>query len=408
MRRALVVLAASFLSAPPAFAADWETAFPASAVKTYVSGSGVKVLVIGAGGDAADRDAATSAIMDALRASTNVKLVMSGDSLGSVTDLDDATIVAKARSMPVDRILVVRVFPASAGNYSAVVTMYRTDGAVEGAFTAASNEPLVANVGSGSSSPAGGLSGQAVAAVTAATDSARGDMDARIKGYEERRIWLQGWAAVDGSTGRVVSTWSVPQLGRYGEPLKPKEFYEVVGREDLVTQYKQKNAVRAGLAVGGLAVMAGGLAYPTLLTEKPKGGRSRFECETLYTSSSTSTSSTSSSTSSTSSKAVGKGTTEDCAYNEAHNIYDKQASAWIVGGTVASLGYITVMVPLFINPNPASANERLKMVDEYNADLRKELGLPDSVGAAPVDDPKPTPTAVLWASPTHVTLSVEF
>ena len=99
---------------------------------------------------------------------------------------------------------------------------------------------------------------------------------------------------------------------------------------------------------------------------------------------------------------------EDCAYNENHDIYDKQKSAWIVGGTVASLGYVGLMVPLFINPNPTTPNERLKMTDDFNANLRKELGIPDSMGMAPYPDSKPTPTASLFISPTQATLTVEF
>ena len=407
MRRIVLTLCLALLTTP-AWAADWDDAFPAAAVKSYVTGSGIKVMVAGAGGDTADRDAAATAVMDALRANSSVKLVMSSDSLGDVSGLDDAALVAKAKSMPVDRVFVVRVFPASAGQYSAVVTMYKLDGSVAGAFTAGSDEPLVASAGGAStSSPSGGLSGQAVAAVTAATGSAKGDMEARIKEYEDRRIWLQGWAAIDGNSGQVVSTWSVPQLGRYGEPLTPKEFLGVVGRDDLVAEYKKRNGVRGGIAAGGAVLMLGGLAYPTLLTEKPKGGRSVWECETSFSTYSTSSTTTSSST--TSSKAAVKGTVEeDCAYNEANNIYDKQKNAWIVGGTLAGLGYVGVMVPLFINPNPTTANERLKMVDDYNANLRKELGLPESMGVGPYPEPKPTPTASLFISPTQATLTVEF
>ncbi|MDP2309576.1 MAG: hypothetical protein Q8P18_26380 [Pseudomonadota bacterium] len=57
------------------------------------------------------------------------------------------------------------------------------------------------------------------------------------------------------------------------------------------------------------------------------------------------------------------------------NVQDPTWKALVVGGLVG-LGTIGIVVPFLIDPHPIKANERSRLVDEYNEQLREELGLP--------------------------------
>src|SRR5262249_10265501 len=94
----------------PALAA-WENSFPPSSVASYFHGLHVSLIVVGAGGDARD---AVDAFTSAARASRRFELVMTGDGLGDVSKLDDATIVSRCGKLPVNHVAIVRVFPGQA------------------------------------------------------------------------------------------------------------------------------------------------------------------------------------------------------------------------------------------------------------------------------------------------------
>lgn len=359
----LVVCAALF--APlSAFAADWSKALPAPAVESYLSGEGVKVLVAAAGGDAAERDAAAKALTDALRASKRVKLVLPDDALGDLSALDDAAIVAKAKAQPVDQVFVARVFPGDAGAWSAVVTMYAKDGTTIEAFTGGTSDPLAARATGGGATAGAGLSTVAVGAIQSAGAGLAKDRQAAVDEFEKRAIYAENWAAVDARNGQVVSTWTNMYKGKYKEPLPGAKLYEYIGRDDLAKKYRGRSALNAGLFLGGLGGIVGGSVWLAqgafFYPDDPESECYEFiEYDDDYND-------------------VYTAEYDACASKvKAANQAGRAASgtAKIGGITLLSAGTVAMMVPLFHKAHPVSAPELRQMVDEYNADLKKELGL---------------------------------
>ncbi|MFN7144679.1 MAG: hypothetical protein ACK4YP_12965 [Myxococcota bacterium] len=340
-----VLFALALLTAPPAHAAsNWAAALPADAVGSYLPGSGLRVLVAAAGQGA---DPAATALTASLRALSTVKMTMPDDALGDLSAADDAAIVAKAKALPVDLVAVVRVFPGNGGAENVVATLYRVDGSVASAFTAGTDAPLVAQKSSGV-----GMAGATATAVEAVVGGHSADLDARVKEFEDRAIWMQGYAAVDARSGRIVSTWSVPMQGRYGEALSGPKFYEYLGRPDDAATFRKRQTVRVGTMIGGIAGVGAGGALLLAMRTDPygPGGCDRFYDEDYF-----------------------ETPASDRCYADAEK---QNAMATLVGGGVMGLGTIAIMVPLFIDPHPVKTNERSRLVDEHNEKLREELGLP--------------------------------
>lgn len=333
---ALMLTAMAWASPEP-----WPTALPPDAVASYVTGAGVKVLVAGAGGEELQREQAAAQVASALRSSAAVKLVLGDDALGDLTAAaDDASIVAMAGAQPVDQVFVVRVFPTGA-DWSVVVTMYEHGGAAIGGFSATTAEPLAVH----QASPSSGMIGAAAAAVASVTNDASLTNEAAVKAFEERALWFQSWASVSSTTGTVVSTWSVPMGGRYGEALYGPKFYDYIGRDDLAEQWRRRFTTKNVIGWSGFGVMAAGATYAFI-------HGTRIEDPGF----------------------------DDCygddpcvAVIEASNAEEKKPI--VVGSVIGGVGFVTMVVAGGLNVDRSTRQERLRLADEFNADLRQELGL---------------------------------
>jgi hypothetical protein len=104
----------------------------------------LSAVVVIAGGGQPDGAAAANALIAGLRASGRASLVMDASSIGDVSTLDDAAMVARAQSLPVDQIVIVRTFPDGPGQVAAVVSIYDKRGASLGASRGSRGSPLVA------------------------------------------------------------------------------------------------------------------------------------------------------------------------------------------------------------------------------------------------------------------------
>jgi hypothetical protein len=376
--RALVLAALLALpSAALGAGADWGAALPADAVASYFEGANLRVLVVPAGADA---KAAAAALGDAVRKAPAVALAMPADALGDVSALDDAAIVAKAGSLPIDLVAVARVFPGKDGTSSLVVTLYAKSGSAMSAFSAATNAPLVAKKAGGGVS--GGMAGASSGVVDGVVGGNATGREAAVKAFEERAVWMQGWAAVDSGTGRIVSTWSVPMQGKYGEALKGAKFYEYIGKADYAATYKKRQLIRGLVGAGGVAVGIAGGAYWGANATDPymEGGCDKFYDEDYF-----------------------ETDASDACYARAE---EKNTMTALIGGGLIGVGTITFLAPFLIDPHPVKTNERSRLVDEYNDALAKELGLA-SLGA---ERSAPVFAAGGWATPDGggVTLAGEF
>ncbi|MBT3223880.1 MAG: hypothetical protein HN348_32835, partial [Proteobacteria bacterium] len=329
-----------------AFAADWSNSLPAQAVDSYLHQDGLRILVAAAGAGDVERDAAVSMLEEALRDASRAKLVMSDDALGDISSLDDAAIVEKAGKMPVDAIAVVRVFPAGNDEHSAVITIYELDGSVAVAFTAATNEPLVAQSGQAGE----GVSVKAASAVSDIANNTGAEQEGAQQQYEERFVWFQGMASVSVESGAILSTWSVPYKGKYKEPLNGAHFYSYIDQDDLAKKYKKRLATRLGVAAVGIAAVAGGTVYALIPGKSDEYGISSF---------------------------------------------DNMVPGLIVAGTGA---VVMAGAVYLINPHPVDVSARYRMADEFNQSLRNELGMSANL---PSNLQKPAVTMALapWATP---------
>ena len=152
-RRSITALlvCASLLIANPA-AANWSETFQPEAVASYQDEEGQQYIVIAAG-DRAQSAPAAESLTKALRAA-KAKMVMDDKSLGNVSELDDAAIVAKAAKLPIQEIVIVRIFEtAPDAPNMAVVTVYDKEANVLWALSATQGEPLQAALTNGPVKP---------------------------------------------------------------------------------------------------------------------------------------------------------------------------------------------------------------------------------------------------------------
>ena len=242
----LLLLAA----AVPAHAADdWSPAFPADAVATHLPGKALKLVVVGAGEPSDALTDALDALVAAARSADSVDLVMDAAALGDVSTLDDAAVVHKAQALPVDRVVVLRVFAAKSGA-TAAVSVYDKAGEAAGGFTATLAQPVkpAANAG-------GSAAGVAVGAVM---KDASSDKSAALQEFSERVVWFEGGNWVDSTSGAVVGTWTQPYQGKYKEPLNGREFYTTIGADDALADWdvNQRKARRNGAITAGVSGVA--------------------------------------------------------------------------------------------------------------------------------------------------------
>lgn len=333
------LLALGALSMPAvASAAEWGEILPVDAVESYLAGDELTVMVVAAGAEA-ECDNAAQALTAALNKGARAKVVMSADSLGDVSALADDEIVTKANKLPVDLVAVVRVFPAGDDAYSLVTTLYDKAGEVSAAFTATSDEALVAQAGGAGS----GVTTAASEAVSSVSGTLAVNQEEARQEYEERVIWFQGMATIDADTGQILSTWSVPYKGKYKEPLKGASFYSYMGHDDLAAQYKKRNTIRWGIVGGGL-VLSG------------VGGMMMMQ-----------------------------------------DLGSLDSSNMQLGTGLLTVGILAVGGANFFNPNPVDPPTAYRLADEFNDELAEELGY-ERVSQS--NEPAPAePTVLLAAAP---------
>ena len=326
-------LLAALILPLPALASAWDPSFPPAAVGSYLPAE-AGTIVVGAGAPSAELSDAEAALAAALRGSGKAKLVMDDAALGDVAALDDAAIVARAKALPAPRIAVLRVFAGAEGAApSAVVPFYVKAGTAVGAFSVERGAVLAA-AETPAAAPGQGASAatmQAVAEVGKTVSAAAAEAQEK---YDREHVWFEDWAAVNAGTGMVVSTWAVPYQGKYKKAIDGPEFYEIVGRPDLAEEYRSSQAWRTGFAIGGGVLTLGGtgLMVMSLVT---MGG-----CDI-----------------------------DDTACS------DDSTNQLIAGSALLGGGLLSFTIGAMIDPHPVEVGEARQLADEYNARLKKDLGL---------------------------------
>ncbi len=322
-------------TAAAASASTWQDAFPAAAVASYLAPK-VRILVATAGEDRATSQAATSALLRALRGSDRVQLVMTDATLGSLEGLSDEAFVAKAKGLPVDLVTIVRGFPAGDGLGTAVVIHYsREDGEVAFAWAAAPNAPLEAReLGEAVSAGVGAQAVEQVAAV--AKEGSKAEEVSKAE-YDENFIGYDDFVLFQPRIGGAVQVGEQTKFyrGIYKRDLPLPDLFTLVGRTDLRKKYDQNQTLKVVTMVAGVGLMGASLLPLFMIADAELGDLTP-------------------------------------AY---------------LGLGLATGGVVLWMVGLVMNPNPVPMHEVRALADGYNRKLKGEAPVAgDKVSAlGPID-----------------------
>jgi hypothetical protein len=317
-----------------ALRSGWSVTFVDGPVNSYVEKDGLKYAVVAAGEADEETEAAAEAFSDALRAGS-AELVMNDDALGEVKGLDDDKILAKSETIPVDRIAIVRVFPAGEGKPDAVVVTVRDKaGEAVWALSGTAGEAVEAKQGT---SGGMGVSRKASEAVGEVTESqTKSNEDAREE-YAKRFLWphtISSYRIGD----EVVSSWRYVLKGKYQKQIGPEEFYREVGRVDLAEEYAHNDSMGT---VGGTMIGVGIAGFIGFGAWAMTAG-------------------------------VLDGSGQESNWELPLGLTGASIGLWI-GGAIVSPDQL----------HPVGAAEARELVDKYNQKLKKELGLSNEYSPMP-------------------------
>ncbi|WNG34860.1 hypothetical protein F0U61_15280 [Archangium violaceum] len=353
--RALLLTLTLLLSAPvsSALAAEdstWSATFSAESLATWLDAPPARYLLVPAGAESPALTQAEQALATALRASGKASLVMDAQALGPVTRSDDATIVQRGAGFPVDRVLVLRLFPDASGEQTqAVVTVYDTTGQTRGAFSATRGTALEPRT-LAAPEPAPSKPVPSMPTPSKPVPPSAPSMDP-VEQYEQQYIGFDEFIAVNAGTHAVVSQHTVPYEGKFKKPLRGDTFYQKVGRADLVEAYQGKMTLKTVLGVVGVGAIAGGIVAGVT-------GANANQSEDCF---------------------ADRGYFEDTSacFDRNWERADRRREAFLTGFGISAAGIGVLIAAIFINPHPVTPSEARELADGYNKKLRSDLGLSD-------------------------------
>lgn len=258
-RPSLVLLSVLLLATPAAAGPSVWTKSALVEAPTYFPG-GTTTMVVAAGTNAR---AAAGTLLEALQSSDHLDVVTDGRALGTVDELADAQIVKRAFAQRIDRVAVVRVFPAGE-SLKAVVTIYGASGDVTSAFTFAPGKPLPANPTPGKAED--GVSRDQLQTVSRTTSKGAGTPggesaeDASDEDAETGEVTYKTNAML-GYTAHGLMAMEHVTFFKNGRAISDTaEFYDAVGEPDKARVHRdQRQAHQSAVRRGGLLLTAGTL-----------------------------------------------------------------------------------------------------------------------------------------------------
>lgn len=360
MKRTLLLVLVLSLSAPvsSALAAEgpsWSATFPANAVASWLEDPAVRYMLVPAGSEAPELAQAEQALAAALRTGGKASLVMNAQALGAVARLDDAAIVQRGAGFPVDRIMVLRLFPEASGALTqAVVTVYDTTGQSRGSFSANLGTALAPKP----QAPEPKVAQSAPAAPAAPARPSQPSANP-VEQYEQQYIGFDDVIAVRATTGTVVSQTTIPYEGKYKKPLEGDAFYKKLGRADLVQAYEGKVALKTVLGILGGGALVGGAIYGiTSLNAKDE------DCSQYF----------------------GDYASHSACFDRNLARGDQQRGAFVAGLGISAAGIGVLAAAILINPHPVTPSEARELADGYNKKLKTDLGLAED--GTPISPPE--------------------
>ncbi len=232
----------------------WQASFEPATLSTYLDSEGLSVLVAAAGDRASDARPARRSLVAALRATGKTRAVLDEGPLGDLSGLDDAHVVERGRRLPVDVILVIRVFPGAEGQApTAVVTSYsRATGATLSALTVQRGFPLEARNG-GQALPS--TAEESVTQLVRQHEGLGNEPPPPPPGSPEAKC--QERAILRASAGTVGSRVYYYQ-GQ--QALDLPTLFGLLGRLDLAASYGRRSTTKRALVGSGVTAMVLGVA----------------------------------------------------------------------------------------------------------------------------------------------------
>lgn len=336
-------------------APDWSATFTQASVAPHVR-AGEAALVVTAG------DPAGAAVGAAALAALNqagASLVMDGALLGDLSTLGDDAIVKKASGLPVAAIWIVRVFPGvQPGEQTAVVLIYdRASEKLRYAVQATPGAALPAPPDA-ANTVSSGVDTRARDSVVGKKDPAK-DPDRAPEIVESPEARLRRNMATYEVSRIVVEGEGEAQEARRGpeRTLDWGEFYELVGADELASDYRSRRGLRVTTGVvGSVALLLGAyvIIQPSLNDEV---------CGPME---------------------------PVCAARQ--DSYNLTRIGW--GSGLLAAGVAGIALTLWIDDDTATPEQRLTLANEYNERLRLKLDLePASKPPAEPKPAEPTPAA---------------
>lgn len=341
---------APLASAPvQAAPAGWPESFPPAQVGSYLGPRPLRLLVTGSGGR--DAEAAASALREALLRSGKATRVEDATALGDATAQNDQTIVQTAQNFQIDRIVVVRVFPGSAGAPDrAAVRIYDKAGRAVATLTTGRGVPVSAWTADGapiSTGPIGTIGTlPAPGPLQPDTDATRSDAQ---RAWERSVLWYADWDGID-RYGAVVNFRNQPLRGTQRENLSREDLYLALGRPDLIRSESRRRAVR--LTLGFTSIALGLAGTGTLIWSLVSLGNVPAASGTQG------------------------GVTFQYASNDSTYTLSR-ATPWIVTGSLLGGCFLAALASTLIPPHALGAEAERRLVEEHDRRLRQRLGLPD-------------------------------
>ena len=223
-------------------AAAWDSTFDATATSSYLDRPNAAVLVVSAGENSASGQAATTAIVQALRAGKRTRLVMTGESVNVQPTDTDAAIVKRASVLPIDLVLVVRLFPGA--TETVVATLYDKTGAAVSAMAGTEGRPLALK--------------ERQLASTAGRDAVVSSVErSKRRGDDDGDSAIE--TAFESADEHITFKRRDPDTAIYKrQALEGARFYEVVGEPALASQLGWRVAAKAvTISAGSVAILVG-------------------------------------------------------------------------------------------------------------------------------------------------------
>jgi hypothetical protein len=143
--------------------------------------------------------------------------------------------------------------------------------------------------------------------------------------YDDNMLWFGGELLIGGASARVETSYTT-YLGKYRREIDVDDFFHRVGRDDLAAKYANRHVLKIAMTVGGFVIAIAGTLYPF---------------------------------------------SGSCQRRAPGDLTCLQ-----IGLAVSAVGGTAGVIGLSLSNEPAPPDRMRRMVDEYNAGLRRRLQAP--------------------------------